>query len=473
MRRNKTPGREKRKGLLLEISASFFVLALLITVVMAVAIGITIKTAYGRFVRQNDRQTARQLADLFNKSDNGFSDFFENLQNGSLFLHQSPVQRFRDRRMMDQRRRPPEKRIIVLGDDREAIFDSHPEFPVPRLNPNDGFLVKDRNGNTGLLFTGTMIDPRLGENDRRLIFRINMAILFSLAAGLVFAAIMAWLLAARITKPITVVSAAAGSLAGGKLDTRVHISRKNETGDLAAAFNSMADSLQHNIQVQKDLIADTAHELRTPVSLIQNRLELMLDGVYPLDRKEIEHVYRDSIQLGKLIEDLQQLFSAEAEETFYSFQTADLEDLLERSVKSFEVKAREKNVSIQFRSEAHIPKLYIDPARMVQVFHNIMINALEWTPKDSSVTVACSKANDKIAIEIEDDGPGIAAEYRQRIFDRLYRIDSSRNRARGGSGIGLAICKQIITRHQGSIEALQDKRGALFRILLPVAPVAG
>ncbi len=280
--------------------------------------------------------------------------------------------------------------------------------------------------------------------------------------------LIVYFLVKHITSPVTALHKASDSIAKGDFKIRVNIYRHDELGDLANGFNLMAESLEAAEKWKQRIIADSAHELRTPVSLIQGHLEMMLEGVYPMDREGIQTIFDETLLLTSLISELQELSSTEAGNTSLEMEKISLEDLIKSVINNFKAKMDEKNINLDINVEEGLLKVLADRQKLYQVLLNIISNSLKFTPVDGLVTISTwlDKTIGSFFLSIEDSGPGIDPEERTKIFDRFYRIDKHRNRDAGGSGLGLAISSEIISRHGGTIEAVDPIIGKGTRILI-------
>jgi signal transduction histidine kinase len=277
-----------------------------------------------------------------------------------------------------------------------------------------------------------------------------------------------------ITRPIDQLTQAAQSLSQGDLSTRVQVDDHptrlgtDEISDLGSAFNTMADNLEQAEQLRRDMTADVAHELRTPLSVIRANLEAMIDGVYPADTDHI-HTTLDQVNLlSRLIEDLRTLALAEAGQLQLVKRPSDVTKLISSSLASFETQAQAQQIDLRLNVPTHLSAIEIDPDRIQQALAILIANALRYTPAHGSIEVNAQQSNNGILIDVIDNGAGIPAEDLPHVFERFYRADKSRSRAGGGSGLGLAIAKSIIEAHAGTIQASSKLgRGTTMRIALP------
>lgn len=292
-----------------------------------------------------------------------------------------------------------------------------------------------------------------------------------LIAG-VLGILVSLVVARSLANPLGKLAAAAHQIAQGKLDHRVSVQGADEIIELGTAFNEMAHHLQQAEQLRRNLVADVAHELRTPVSVIQGNLQAILDDVYPLDKTEIATIYDETLTLSRLINDLRDLAQAEAGQLSLSLQSMPLSPLIESTVDLFSELAREKGVNLQTDLAARLPPAVADPDRVRQVLHNLLSNALRHTLPGGSIQVILDRdlepANGALRVSVVDTGPGVSSKDLPHVFNRFWRADKSRARQQGGSGLGLAIAKQLIEAQRGQIGVDSEPgRGSRFWFTLP------
>jgi two-component system sensor histidine kinase BaeS len=283
---------------------------------------------------------------------------------------------------------------------------------------------------------------------------------------LAFALVFAWWLARWLRKPVVDLAQGADRLAAGQFATRVDDSREDELGDLARDFNRLAKTLEDTQIARRRWGADIAHELRTPLAILRGEIQAMQDGVRPLDAKGLASLQNECDRLARLVEDLYQLSVADAGGLEYRFEKIDLAALLHEVVEDHAARLAQAGLTLQLEPppHAHLP-LRGDERRLMQLFANLLTNAQRYTDAPGKVVMRIVRAAPGWRVEIDDSPPGVAAEHLPKLFDRLFRVEASRNRAEGGAGLGLSICKSIMEAHGGSIEAAASPLGGL-RIIL-------
>jgi two-component system OmpR family sensor kinase len=299
-----------------------------------------------------------------------------------------------------------------------------------------------------------------------------------LQAGLIaggLAVLMGIIIARGLSAPLGRLATAARRISRGELDQRVSVKGADEVADLAQAFNEMAANLQQAESLRRNLVADVAHELRTPLSVIQGNLRAILDDVYPLDKAEIAGIYDETLILSRLINDLRELAQAEAGQLGLNIQPTAPLPLIESAVDLFAELAREKEVNLKITLPDNLPSVLADPDRVRQVLHNLLTNALRHTPDEGEIGILTEPLADdpvsSVQVSVTDTGPGIPPEDLPHVFDRFWRTDRSRSREHGGSGLGLAIARQLVQAQGGQIGVESEGvlgQGSRFWFTLPV-----
>jgi len=284
------------------------------------------------------------------------------------------------------------------------------------------------------------------------------------------ALVITFVLSRRILAPVKALTLTARRLGKGDFSQRIQIKDKGELGELAQAFNSMADDLERAERLRRNLVADVAHELRTPLSNIRGHLEAVADGVIAPDAAAIRSLSEEAELLSRLVDDLQELTLAEAGELALHTQPEDISELIDRVVAATQVSAAAKGVALSVDLPAGLPLVSIDSQRISQVLRNLLDNAVAHTARGGTITVAAGQQADWLQVTVADTGEGIPPEDIPNIFERLYRVDKSRTRAVGGSGLGLTIARQLVEIHGGKIEVDSEPgKGSCFTFTLPVA----
>ena len=322
---------------------------------------------------------------------------------------------------------------------------------------------------------GTLVvttgDPALHTaEERAFLDAVNTGVLGATLLAGTLALVAAAVVARGLTTPLRRLSRAADALARGDLGQRVAVRGHDEVAEMGWAFNSMAASLEAVAEQRRQMTADIAHELRTPLSIVQGELEALLDGVYPLTTASVEPIYQETRLLSRLVADLRELALAEAGELRLERAPTDLGALAEQAVAGFQRPAADEGVTLTSEIALDLPTLDVDPDRVRQVLANLLDNALRHTPAGGRVTVQALPHNsDGVLISVRDTGPGIAPADLPHVFDRFYRGDRSRARSSGGTGLGLAIARSLVQAHGGRmwVESAPGKGAAFHFTLVP------
>jgi histidine kinase len=250
------------------------------------------------------------------------------------------------------------------------------------------------------------------------------------------------------------------------------VASDDELGQLAHSFNQMAATLEQTEALRRDLIANVAHELRTPLAGIKGYMEGILDGVLPAESNTYQQVYQEADRLQRLVNDLQELSRVEAGAFELVRRPLAIGELIGQTAARLRSQFEEKGVSLTMTIPTGLPPLQADEDRLSQVLINLVGNALQYTPSGGTVTITAKiQRPDTLLVSIHDTGLGIAAAHLPYLFNRFYRVDKSRSRAGGGSGIGLTIAKHLIEAHGGHIwaESEGEGQGSTFSFSLPLA----
>lgn len=334
----------------------------------------------------------------------------------------------------------------------------------------DQQMMQQHMGGAVAATQGMMDGPMMGTREDDFLSDMRRSLWIS--GGLTAAAALglAIVIARQITGPVRRLAAAAADVARGQLETRIESAGGDEIGRLGKTFNSMAEALERQEDLRRSMMADIAHELRTPLSVMRGNLEAMLDGLLQPSTKELGVLHGQSVALSRLIEDLRTLSLASAGHLDLSRRPTDLGELARSVAAELEVAARERSISLSVEAAPDLPQTMVDRDRICQVLRNLLDNALRYTPSGGRVDVRATTAAKQVKVSVADTGSGIAPEDIPHVFDRFYRADGSRARTTGGSGLGLAIVKQLVEAHGGQVWAeSQPGKGGEFHFCVPVA----
>lgn len=334
------------------------------------------------------------------------------------------------------------------------------EVPLDRSSDTVGILYISDEPTVATAYTEALADS------------MNLFLLWGSLLATAVALILTLLLSHRISAPIRRLADFARLAGGGDLSARVPVTEKGEIGALAAAMNTMVADLERAGELRRNMVADTAHELRTPLSNIIGYLEAYDDRMADRDLV-VSMISEEAAVLARLVEDLHELAAADAGTFRLAAEPASPSNLVDRVTASARPAAARKGVTLVTDLAPGLPPtITIDPQRVAQVLQNLIRNALTFTGAGDTITVSARGAAEGfIEVTVADTGEGIASEDLENVFERYYRADRSRSRATGGSGLGLSIAKQIVVAHGGRIHAeTRPGGGTRIVILLPTVP---
>ena len=274
-----------------------------------------------------------------------------------------------------------------------------------------------------------------------------------------------------ISEPMRQLTLAARKVATGDFSQRVSTKTDDEIGEVSVAFNTMAEQLETKEKSRRQLLADIAHELRNPLSIIQGNLEAWLDGVITPAPDQVASVYDETVLLSRLITDLRDLSLAEAGQLKLYQKATELSEFIFAEIASVQTRCQEKQISISAELPTGLPLVLIDKDRIHQVLHNLVDNALRYTATGGTIKIGADYARpDWVTVSVSDTGAGIAPKDLPHVFDHFYKADRSRQRGHGGAGIGLAMVKLVVELHGGTVWVKSRKgKGTTFYFTLPVA----
>ena len=321
----------------------------------------------------------------------------------------------------------------------------------------------------GLLLVGGGGGDNWGQAEAAFLAQVNRALVWAAGGATAVALLLAILLARTFTRPLRELTAATRAVAQGDLAQQVTVRSQDELGELAVSFNQMSADLARSRDMRRQMTADIAHDLRTPISIILGHAEALEDGVLPLTAENLHIIHDEAQRLNRLVVDLRTLSLTEAGELPLARRPTDLAALLERAVLAHTPQAQQQQVALQVDVPSDLPQVEIDPDRMAQVLGNLLSNALRHTLPHGRIQLSADRTDDGLCFSVRDTGTGIPPEALPHVFDRFYRGDKSRRRdGQGGSGLGLAIARSIVVGHRGRVWAESEPgQGTAFFVWLP------
>jgi two-component system sensor histidine kinase BaeS len=447
------------RSLTVKLTLAFLVVGTCGAILVAVLVGLNTRSEFDRFLSERDQSVLLKALGNYYTAQGSW-------ENVGPMLARTPPLDFYSRGS-----------VIVDASGYVALGNSN--YPtgeaVPRPVLDSGVPIRVNGQTVGTLLLVALPERVEDGSDRpppdvAFLERVTWATAISAGVAALLALILGVLLARTLTRPVRELTAATQAMAHGQLDQRVHVHSRDEIGLLAASFNQMSADLAHASHLRKQMTADIAHDLRTPLSILRGYTEGLRDeriqgdsALYAIMHDEVEHLQR-------LVEDLRVLSLADAGELSLKRRAVDPAALLERTGLAYMVQAEQQGLALRVEAAEGLPSVAVDTDRMTQVLNNLVSNALRHT-NHGEIVLAASSDHRSVALTVRDSGQGIAAEDLPFIFDRFYRADKARQRNDStASGLGLAITKAIVEAHGGAItvESSLDC-GTTFTIILPVA----
>jgi two-component system, OmpR family, sensor histidine kinase BaeS len=358
----------------------------------------------------------------------------------------------------------PNGPLIILDGNKKPVFGFHTPDEKFDFRP---IIVRDKTvGYVGLMSPRHFLHPMQVQ----FLSRQKLALVLG-ASGMVLVVIIISLpLSRRLVKPIKEIAAATHNIASGRYTSRISISSSNELGQLARDFNAMALTLEKHERERRQWVADISHELRTPIAVLQGEIEALLDGIHTITPETIRSLHAETQRLKYLVEDLYQISLSDLGALTYRKEYLDPLDVLKNSIESYSAEFDRKHISLMLNVSGDAETTgFADRERLNQLFLNLLENSLRYTDAGGKLSIGAQVDNGFLTIEFQDSEPGVCVQDRERLFERFYRVEESRNRESGGAGLGLTICKNIVDAHEGVISAHESPFGGLMiRITLPV-----
>lgn len=312
--------------------------------------------------------------------------------------------------------------------------------------------------------------PRLTPPEIDFLERQN-ELFYLIGAGVfMLTAIVSFLLSRHLLAPVKQLAEGTRALTSREFGTRIEVRSGDELGQLAADFNVMAHTLEQYEEMRRQWISDISHELRTPLSILRGEIEAMQDGVRDTNRQSLDSLYAEVIHLGKIVDDLHELSLADTGALHLERKPIDPVKVLRDTLSLFSTRYEQLDITLDEDLAAGQKALVLgDADRLAQLYANILENTLRYADAPGELKIRQILSDKRLTLIFEDSGPGVPEESVARLFDRLYRVDSARNRSKGGSGLGLAICKTIVENHGGTITAMNAPSGGLrVQVELPI-----
>ncbi len=361
--------------------------------------------------------------------------------------------------------------IRLIDAEDHLIYSSSADGETETIH---AFPIMVEGETAGVLHLGD-VKPSSGGVGARVLLRppleMEQTVLMLIFVGSSIGILFGVLMSRTLTAPLADLTQAAEAIGAGEWNRRVQIDGTAETASLARSFNAMIEKLHHTETLRRNMVADVAHELRTPITALQANIYAILDDAYPMTKTEIAGLYEQTRMLSRLVSDLHELSQAEARQLRLDRVPVDFSRVLPEFVAPFRPVAESKGVRLELTVPPALPAVPVDVERINQVLHNLLSNALRHTPSGGIIHIEASGTEHGVRIAVRDTGDGITAEHLPNIFERFYRADFARSRQAGGTGLGLAIARAIVQAHDGQINVTSagvHGEGTTFTVELPV-----
>jgi len=380
----------------------------------------------------------------------------------------------------DERRRSPN--VLFADADGRVVFDSDGKVKgklLSRSEQGNAWPITETDDGEviGYLLLYFPVDASEHGLEQRFLDRVEQMLFVGTALAVISMLVVGALLNRRLNAPLQRLADAARAVAAGDLGQQVEAGGSIEVAQVGQAFNEMTAALQEAETLRQNMVADVAHELRTPLSVLQGNLWAILNDAYPLEKAEISRLYDETRLLSRLVEDLRELALADAGQLYLDLRPTDVAQIIRHTVNNFGLAAEVQEVSLSARLPDDLALAQADPDRVAQVLRNLLVNALRHTPPGGSVTVSASCMIRTLEISIADTGEGIAPEDLPHIFERFWRADPARARSRigdeerlaGSTGLGLSVTQSLVEAQGGRIRVESTPgQGTVFRFTLPL-----
>jgi signal transduction histidine kinase len=355
--------------------------------------------------------------------------------------------------LLEGMERSSQARYVIAGLDGRVIADSSGEFIGDRINtdlskPFAAFLIEKK---PVLAYIVPLETYNLVTIESEFNSSVNRSLIIAIALAGLVGLLLTYFLSRSILRPVDELILAARAMEKGDLSQRVAVRGKGELGELARAFNAMAEGLTRLEQLRQNMVTDVAHELRTPLSNVRGYLEALRDGVVEPTPETIALVYEEAMLLNRLVDDLQELALVEAGQLKLVCQPVNICEVIDKAVLALKSQANEKEVTLATDLPDDLPLVEADAERLGQVLRNLLKNAIVNTPPGGEITIQARTVDSQVEVSVQDNGLGISAEHLPYVFERFYRADQSRARSTGGAGLGLAIVKQLVEAQGGQV----------------------
>jgi two-component system sensor histidine kinase BaeS len=445
------------RSLAFKLTLAFLLIGIIGVAVFALLLGQRTQREFERFLSDRDQAVLMEALGEYYERNEGWKNVNEALSN------QPPFSFYRQG--------------IVLANNAGNVLIGNGDYPMGSALPQDKItearMLREHDEIAGYVLFIPIRDTRSAPAiDPEFLQRILSAAAISAGITVLISLVLGAILARTLTRPLSELTAATKAMAGGQLNQQVTVRSKDEIGQLAGSFNQMSSDLTRNIQSRKQMTADLAHDLRTPISILRGYTEGLKEGRLEGDPQLYDVMHGEVEHLQHLVEDLRMLSLADAGELTLNKRPVDPRALLERTGLAYFVQAEQRGIALRVDAPENLPSINVDTGRMTQVLNNLVSNALRHT-RQGEVVLSASSENNTVQLRVSDTGSGIAPEHLPHVFDRFYRADPSRQRSGASdgdsTGLGLAIAKAIVEAHGGTISVTSTvAKGTTMIVALPI-----
>jgi two-component system sensor histidine kinase BaeS len=449
------------RSLALKLTLAFLFVGVIGAILVAVFVGVQTRQQFDQFLSESYETALVDRLAIYYEQNGSW-------QGANRVLMQ--VYRDEDKPRFEQRPLP----WMIVNENGTLVMSNpgQPERQIPERDLRDGTPI-EVNGETVGYLVRIPFEPFRAKNpspEEIFLARVTTGIWLSFGVAAIVALLVGFLLAKTITNPIKDLTEATTAVAGGELGRQVAVRSKDEIGELASSFNQMSTDLSRASQQRRQMTADIAHELRTPLSIILGYTESLRDGVLPPDGETFDILHDEAEHLSRVVQDLRTLSLADADKLALQWQILPPNELLQTVQAKYRYQAEQQGITLSVQSNEDLPEIEVDPGRMEQVLGNLVSNALRFTPEQGEIRLTAVQPDpNHINLIVQDNGEGIPADVLPKIFDRFYKADKSRQAHEGESGLGLAIARSIVHMHNGTINVKSRvNEGTTFIITLPI-----
>jgi signal transduction histidine kinase len=451
-----------RNSIIWKMISAFMIIALITAGLVALFIRLTTVDRFSQLIVEQERTIFAELAVNYYTNTGSWDGVYDYIKQVRVVTNRP----YNEAGTGNEPRPPEFPRPFLNQSNKFALVDNQGSIIIPAqpdyssgmtvlqkdLNKGQELVVDDQI--VGYILTISRPDPpNFNPMETRYLKKINEALGFAILSALVFSLVMGIFLAKNITHPLKELTLAAQNMSQGQLEQRVSVGSKDEIGQLAESFNKMSEEISLSNRLRRQMTADIAHDLRTPLTVIGGYIESMRDGILQPTSERFDLIYSEIERLQNLVSDLRMLSQVDAGELKLNLQSLQPKIILERAAAPHLHQAEKHQISLRVEAEGELPDIRVDEDRMMQVLDNLISNSMRYTPAGGKIILAAARMNGGVQLAVCDNGSGIPAEDLPHIFERFYRAEKSRVTGSDESGLGLAIAKALVEAQGGKISA--------------------